>query len=113
MDFVPTPPVEEDPVKDVALFAALAYIPFFSIFLIKYRQDSTFMRTHARQALVIFIFWVVNNIAIKVFPAFLEPVFYILNIVFLVVIVIGIFAALTGKFFNLPLVSSLAERIVA
>ena len=111
MDFVPTPPSEEDQIKDVALFAALSYIPFFSLFLIKYRPDSAFMRFHARQALVIFIFWVVNNLLIKVLPFFSTP-FYICNVIFLVIIVIGVFAALTGKYFNLPFISSLAERIV-
>lgn len=111
MDVVPTPPQEEDPIGEVALFAAMAYIPVLSLFFIKYRVDNAFMRFHSRQALVIFIFWVVNNIAVKVLP-FLATAFYILNVVFLVIIVIGIFAALTGKYFNVPFITSLAEKLV-
>ena len=101
----------DDQVKDVALFASLAYIPFLALFLIMYKRDNEYMHFHARQGLVLFIFEALNYALMSLIP-FLAFIFSIINLVLLAVCVIGLFNALMGKKVRFPAVTDLAEKMV-
>lgn len=105
------PVTQNNEISDVALFAALSYIPFFPLFLIMYKRENTFMHFHARQGLVVFIIEALSHVLMKMLPG-LSLLFSIFNIFLLVVAVIGLFAALMGKDTRFPLIGDLAEKLI-
>lgn len=103
--------IDNNKVHDVALSAAISYIPFFSLALINFKKDNTFMHYHARQGLVLTILCVINTVLNKLLP-YIGFVFMLINLILLIVIIIGIFSALMGKKIEFPLISELAGRFV-
>jgi len=110
MSDVPRTGVDED-IRDVALFAALGYVAFFSLFVIMYRRDNEFLHFHARQGLVIFILEVISWTLAAVVPA-VSGLFAVCNLLLLVVSVAGLFSALMGKTVRFPMISSVADRLI-
>jgi fumarate reductase subunit D len=98
-------------VRDVALFAALAYVVFFSLLIVMYKRDNDFLHFHARQGLVIFIFEVISWTLAAVLPN-LSGAFAVCNLLLLIASVFGLFSALMGKMIHFPLVSRVADRLV-
>jgi uncharacterized membrane protein len=80
-------------VESNKLFAALSYLWILSAIFLLFKKDSPFIQFHAKQGLVLFIFG------------------WLLQIVVFAFVVTGIVTAFQGKWFKLPLVSSLAEKI--
>lgn len=102
---------DNNSIQDVALSAAISYIPFVSLALINFKKDNEFMHYHARQGLILTIFCVLNAILNNIMP-FIGFIFMLMNLVLLTLIIIGIFSALMGKKIEFPLISDLAERFV-
>jgi len=99
-------------VRQGAGYAALAYLFFLCIFVLAYKKDNSFAKYHAKQALVLFIGWVVCLIFSIVIP-FIGAIFSVLGtIAYLVFMVIGIFSSLMGLKPYFPLITSIAEKIV-
>jgi fumarate reductase subunit D len=90
-------------VESNKLFAALSYLWILSAIFLLFKKDSPFIQFHAKQGLVLFIASMVLHFI---------PIFgWLLQIVVFAFVVTGIVTAFQGKWFKLPLVSSLAEKI--
>ena len=99
-------------VRQGAGYAALSYLFFLCIFVLIYKKDNSFARYHAKQALVLFIGWVVCLIFSIVIPL-IGAIFSVLGtITYLVFMVIGIFSSLMGLKPHFPLITLIAERMV-
>jgi len=85
------------------LLAAISYLWILSIIILLVKKDSKLVQFHAKQGFILFvasvIFW------------FIPILGWILNLVVLVLVVVGFIKALSGEYWKVPLVSSLAEKI--
>jgi len=100
--------------KDIiegAPFAALSYILFMCIFVLRYKKGNAFAYFHAKQGLVIFILEIVLWLVYSIIPiiGFFAGVGLLILFVFSC---IGIFAGLMGKYTKFPLIYGIAEKII-
>lgn len=107
---MPTPPSTPTqttpPMNDVEankLFAALSYLWILSIVFLLLKKDSPFVQFHAKQALVLFIASIILN--------FIPILGWLLQLVVLALVITGVITAFQGKWFKMPLVAPLAEKI--
>jgi uncharacterized membrane protein len=106
MDPIPQTPVAPNPADDVQknkVLAAISYIFIVSLIVLLVKKDSPFAQFHAKQGFVLFIASLVCG--------FIPVLGWLLNIVVLVMAIIGIISAAQGKWYKMPLVSQLAEKI--
>lgn len=91
------------------LFAFLAYllniVGFIIVLLVK--KDDKFAMYHAKQSLVLFVAWVVICVVGLVIP-FILPIG---GLLLLILWVIGVINALTGKEKPLPLIGKYGEKL--
>lgn len=87
--------------------AIVAYIIFFIPLLTDAKNDP-YVKYHVRQGLVLFLAWLIVSIVMYVPPIMF--VAWILHLVLLVLFVIGIVHAATGKEEPLPVIGSFAEH---
>ncbi len=94
-----------------APFAALSYVLFMSIFVLKYKKGNSFSRFHARQGLVIFILETVLWLIYSTVPiiGFFAGAGLLILFIFSC---IGVFAGLMGKYVKFPIVYGIAEKII-
>ena len=99
----------EDNEFDGRFFAVISYVGFFSIVVLLLKKDDQFIRTHAKQGLILFIlevfcwfFWGIPLLG------FLAGVGYF---VLLVAALWGIFFAVRGKPAVIPLLTDLAHKL--
>ncbi len=102
----------KDEIREGAGLAALSYIFFVCIIVLIFSKNNKFVRFHARQALVVFIFevffWFLGW-----FIPIIGPLFsFIGSLIFFVYSLLGIFASLLGKAIRFPLITSLASKMV-
>ena len=99
----PVQPVSEaQDIENNKDIAALSYIWILSVFVYFVKKDSSFVRFHARQAIVLFILSI---------PIWFIPVIgRFLELVILALAVFGFLAAAQGQRKELPLVGPLARR---
>jgi fumarate reductase subunit D len=93
--------VEEN--KVIAAIGYLWILCFIPLFL---KKDSKFAKFHGKQALVLFI--------IDIIVAFLGwiPVFgWILWLLAIIATIVGLLQALAGKWYKLPIIGQLADKI--
>ncbi len=114
----PTPPVPPAPqqapnagksaptgndVEDNKIWAALSYISFISIVVLLAKKDSAFAQFHAKQATVLFvlslILWLVPIIG------------WMINLIVWAFAIVGLIQAAMGKWFKIPVVSQVAEKL--
>lgn len=104
MESVPnTTPSPVDDIKQNKVLAAISYIYIVSLIMLLVKKDSPFVQFHAKQGFVLFI--------ASLICGFIPVIGWIVNIAILVLVIMGIIAALKGESKKLPLVSSLAEKI--
>lgn len=106
MDPIPQTPVTPNPNDDVQknkVLAAISYIYIVSLIVLLVKKDSPFAQFHAKQGFVLFVASLVCG--------FVPVLGWALNIVVLVMAIIGIVSAAQGKWYKMPLVSQLAEKI--
>jgi uncharacterized membrane protein len=95
---------EDKDVQDNKLLAALSYLWILSVVMLLVKKDSKFVQFHAKQGLVLFL----ASIVVSFIP-FLG--WFLLNPIVGIVALIGLIQALMGKYWKIPLVSDLAEKI--
>jgi uncharacterized membrane protein len=83
--------------------AALSYLWILSLVMLLVKKDSPFVQFHAKQAFILFI--------ASVILGFIPVIGWLLNIVIMVLAIVGIVTALQGKWWKIPGISSLAEKI--
>lgn len=100
-------PKDKD-VEENKLMAAIGYvICFIPLFMAK---ESKFAQFHAKQGLILFIAWVAVAVfsAVPILGWILSP---ILSIVLAVISILGIVMAIQGKWYRMPVVADLADKI--
>lgn len=99
-------------VDDNKMIALLSYIIFFIPLLVQ--KDSPFVKFHAKQGLVLFLFDVIIGIVSTVFVTitlgFGALIIWVLYIPPLVLAIMGIMNVLNGKMVQLPWIGKYAEK---
>ena len=98
------PAGEDKDIQENKLIAALSYLWIISIIVLLVKKDSKFAHFHAKQGLVLFIGSMIASFI---------PVlgWFILNPIIMILAIIGLIQALMGKYWRVPLVADLAEKI--
>ena len=106
MDAIPQTPVTPNPADDVQknkVLAAISYIYIASLIILLVKKDSPFAQFHAKQGFVLFIVALICGFI----PILGRPLIFVV----FVMAIIGIISAAQGKWYKMPLVSQLAEKI--
>ena len=96
--------------SDQNLMAAICYLWIVSIIILLTRKDNEFIQFHAKQATVLFGFWVVLWV-LSAFVWILAIVWWVLDLVLFIAAVIGFIKAYGGEKYRLPLIADLADKI--
>lgn len=98
----PSPQGGKD-VEENKVLAAISYLWIISLVILLIKKESPFAKFHAKQGLILWIASVVCWI--------IPVVGWILNLVIFIFIVIGFIQAMSGKWWKVPGVGQLAEKI--
>lgn len=105
--------MEQFDIEDInknRLVASICYISLLFILPLILVKDSPFVKEHAKQGLVLFLFEIVATI-IYYFPIFGKLLGGIIFVFCIVFSIIGFLVALTGGFIAFPVVYDLAREI--
>lgn len=103
--------------KDEKIYGALAYIPFVSMVCIILKPDSAFVRLHSKQGLlisVIFLFVGLLAAIVSIFGIIGQLLSILLGFIPLACLVIGVYSmylAMTGYWWKIPVLGSVADLI--
>lgn len=106
MEPLPTNPQTTNPNDDVEknkVLAAVSYLYIASLIILLVKKDSPFVQFHAKQGFVLFI--------ASLIAGFIPLVGWLLNIVIFVAVLVGIISAMKGKWYKMPGVETLAQKI--
>jgi len=92
-------------IEDNKFLAAIAYIWILFIIPLFLKKDSKFAQFHAKQAMIVFI------LEVAAFLTTFIGIGWILYLVAIVYVVLGIRAALDGKYWELPIIGKYAKKI--
>ena len=97
---------DQKDIDDNKIFGAVGYLGILFLIPLLAKKESKFAMACAKQGIIITVAQIISS--------FLVPVFGIgilLNAAVFVVMVIGFIYALTGKYFKIPLVGDMGEKI--
>jgi len=101
------------------LMAALSYLNILVLIPILFARRSQYVRYHANQGLVLFLFWSAYTLATRLFvlfldllfggiyaaiPATLSSIFSFVSIIFFILAILGISNAVKGRAKDLPVI---------
>lgn len=99
----PPQPGSNKDVEENKVLAAISYLWIISLIILLVKKESPFAKFHAKQGLILWIlsivFWIIPVVG------------WILNLVVFVFIIIGFIQAISGKWWKVPGVGQLAEKI--
>ncbi len=104
---------EEQKDKDIEenkIIAALSYVGILCLIPLLAKKESKFAQFHGKQGLVLFIAWIIVWV-IGIIPFLGWLIFFFGSIALLVLSILGIIQALSGKYWKIPFLSQYAERI--
>ena len=102
------PKTDEAEILEGKIFALLAYLSVLCIIPLVFKKENKFALFHGKQGLVIFV----GQVAIFIVNIILGPWILKLGCFLLGVFsLIGIMAALKGRFLKLPVIWDIAEKI--
>ncbi len=101
---------QQEQIKEAKILAAVAYWGFLCILPLVLMKDNEFAVYHGKQGLVLFIFLVAGFI-VGILPLFGPPIYRLALLAYLVLLLWGTIAALSGKKAFIPVVSKFAEKI--
>jgi len=100
---------EDKEVQEGKVWAIIAYLWILFLVPLLGKKDNKFALYHAKQGLMLFIVWVVVMVISFIpFIGWLVAIFG--DIFILVLFIIGIINAATGKYTPLPVVGKMAEK---
>lgn len=94
-------------ILDGKIYAILAYLSILCIIPLILKKSNPFVLAHGKQGLVLFVIQTAVWIISIVIPGILTPMTFVIMILSF----LGLLAVLQGKFLQLPVVSSFAEKI--
>ncbi|MCB9800282.1 MAG: DUF4870 domain-containing protein [Candidatus Omnitrophica bacterium] len=97
-------------IRDGKFFAAIGYLFILCFVPLILKKDNKFAQFHGKQALVLFILEIAACI-LKAVPAVGDLVFTASFVVFGILSIVGIMKVLMGEYWEVPVVSEIAERI--
>jgi uncharacterized membrane protein len=103
--------------RDERLFAALAYIPFVALISLIMKPDSSFVRMHARQGLMLSLIFFAVGIAaaivaiVPVVGGFLAMLIALVPAACLFIGLYSLYLSLTGFWWKIPVIGALSEVI--
>jgi len=101
----------EKDMQEGKFFAIISYISFFCIVSLIFKRDNKFALFHAKQGLVIFVFQV-SCILLSVMPL-IGAVLKLFGIsISFMVSIWGIWNSFSGKYFRIPFVSDIADKVI-
>lgn len=102
-------PIDKD-IEENKVLAAIGYIWILFLIPLLAKKDSKFCQFHGKQGMILFIAWIVLVVFgwMPIIGWFLAP---ILGLVLIVVSLIGIIKALTGKYWEIPFLGEYAKKI--
>ena len=106
MEPLPTTPPSANPNDDVQknkVLAAVSYLYIASLIILLIKKDSPYVQFHAKQGFVLFI--------ASLIAGFIPLVGWLLNIVVFVAVLVGLISALQGKWYKMPGVETVAQKI--
>lgn len=109
-DHDPTMPSTDLQIKDGKFFAAIGYIFILCFVPLALKKDNKFAQFHGKQALVLFILEIAACI-LKAVPAVGDLVFTASFVVFGILSIVGIMKVLMGEYWEVPVISEIADRI--
>ncbi|MFA7253359.1 MAG: hypothetical protein WC107_02285 [Patescibacteria group bacterium] len=93
-------------IEENKALAALSYIWILFLVPLLLKRDSTFAQYHAKQGLILFLVWTIIG-----FIFWLPIIGWLLGLGVIILFVIGMINALTGKMQPLPIIGKYAERM--
>lgn len=110
-------PVKEAVVEDAAQeplatrsWAAISYLWFLCFVPLFLKRDDAFVLFHARQGLMLFVAWLLF-LVLHVFPVVGHLVGFMGNVAVLVLSFLGIYHAMTGEYWSMPLLGKSAADL--
>ena len=100
-------PAREEQVVEGKIFAVLSYLSILCIIPLVLKKDNSFVLSHGKQGLVIFIAEVAVFVVSVIFEWIFRPAIFILGVFSLW----GIMEALKGHYVRLPIVANIADKI--
>lgn len=98
-------------IEEGKIFAIVSYWFFLCILPFLLKKDNKFACFHGKQGLVLFIFLVAGFI-INIIPVVGWLVYRIVSFIYLVLLLVGTIQALRGKYFRIPIVANIADKII-
>lgn len=83
--------------------AALSYVWILCLYTLLFRRKSAYIQFHAKQGLILFFFEAISFLFLVFAP--------LVIIVCVIMSVLGIRAALAGKYWNMPVVTDIIRRL--
>ena len=102
---------QDKEVKEGKIFAVVSYWLFLCILPLILKKDNKFAVFHGKQGLVLFIFLVAGFI-FNIIPFLGQLVYRFALFIYLLLSLWGTIQALMGNYSRIPLVSSIADKII-
>jgi len=103
------PDLEEKEIEEGKAAALLAYIPFLCFVPLIKMRDNRYAVAHGRQGLVLLLIEIIA--AVLLVPKISMTIWQLVLIACLGLAIAGVFQVLQGRWFRLPLVGDIAERL--
>lgn len=100
----------EKKTSDNEMWGIFAYI-FFAIPLIFAKEKTSFIKFHANQSLILFLFFVVGNILLNILGFYYSPIGMIFKVFCIALFVVGIVNVTQNKEKVLPIIGEWASFI--
>ena len=100
--------MEDDIVKN-KVTAAIGYVSVLCLVPLFAARESKFAQFHGKQGLALFLTAIVIAVVRQVLPG-LWPILALCNLVVLVLSVMGIIKAAEGKYWDLPILGTVAKK---
>ena len=94
---------QAEDIKANKIWAAIAYVWIISLVVLLAKKDSAFAQAHARQGFVLFV--------ISLAASFLPILGWLINIFVWGIAIVALTRAARGEFWEIPGVSTLAEKV--
>lgn len=109
-----TPTVPAKDTKEVdegKIFAVVSYWFFLCILPFLLKKDNKFACFHGKQGLVLFIFLVAGFI-VNIIPILGGVIYKAVSFIYLLLLLLGTIQALRGKYYRIPIVADIADKII-
>lgn len=101
---------KDSEIEDAKFFAAIGYINILCFVPLFLKKGNKFAQFHGKQALVLFILELAASI-LKIVPILGDLVFTLAFVIFGILSLVGIVKVLMGEYWDMPMLSEIAEKI--